>query len=140
RGFNSACMDYSPVPEVAIGALESGAKGCHGLPGKSGAKRRVFGRLVGVARRRGLVVETLELDGGDFLEHVHELVDCRGLRATEVHRAGDAGAGKLVDALDAVVDVEEAAGLRAVAPDGNLVDAAELGRNDLFAQRLDDVL
>ena len=58
------------------------------------------------------------------------------LVAAEVERLDDVAVGDQPDrALDAVVDVHEAAGLLAVAPDLDLVLAGQLGGDDLAADR-----
>ena len=76
---------------------------------------------------------TLDGDTGDLRHDVHELVDAHELTAAEVDRVLDAAVQDRLGAVDAVVDVHEAAGLLPVAPDLDLVVAAHLGLGNLAA-------
>ena len=63
-----------------------------------------------------------------------ELVDREHPVLAEIERLAVVGAHQAVDALDAVVDVAERAGLLAVSPDLDLGVAGQLGDGDLAAQ------
>ena len=83
------------------------------------------------------VVVPLEFDAADFLRDGHQFVDRDHLIGAEIDGRGDqlVAVHDLVDAEDAVVDEHEAAGLAAVAPDGDLAAAAVLGLDDLATDR-----
>ena len=81
------------------------------------------------------VVGALEFDAADVLGQGDQVVDGDQLAGAQVDRGGDEllGVHDLVDAVEAVVDIHEAAGLVAVAPDDDPVAAFGLGFNDLAA-------
>jgi hypothetical protein len=95
--------------------------------------------VVGVAAidplRRVQLVGPLQLDPGDLLHDVHQLVDGHQLAAPDVDRLHVVAVGQHLGALQAVVDVHERTGLLAVAPDLDLVLPAQLRRDDLPAGR-----
>src|SRR6185312_10331446 len=80
--------------------------------------------------RRREVVVALELDAGDALDYVDEVIDRHELRRAEVDRIAEVALHDPEHSADRVVDVREAARLHAVAPDLDRVRAVELRRDD----------
>ncbi len=79
------------------------------------------------------VVGAFELDAGDFLDDVDELVDGDQFVAADVDRFDDVAPEEVLGALEAIGDIHEGAGLVAVAPDFDFVFAGEFGLDDLAA-------
>src|SRR5262249_56285271 len=75
----------------------------------------------------------LELHAGDALDDVDEVVDGDELIAADVDRIAHVAGRQPQRAVQAVVDVGEAAGLLAVAPDLDRVVAGEGGGGHLAA-------
>ena len=66
---------------------------------------------------------TLELDSGDALDDIDELIDGDQLVATEIDRLAEITVHNSLSAFEAIVDVHEAPRLIPVAPNFNLVPA-----------------
>src|ERR1700722_10620189 len=79
------------------------------------------------------VVTALELDAGDALDDVHQLVDGNEFAAAEVDGFKNVAGQDGLSAFQTIINIHEAAGLVAVSPDFNFVFAGELGRNDFAA-------
>ena len=97
------------------------------------ADQRVVAVAAADALGRGEVVVPRQRDAGDPLDDVDEFVDRDQLLGADVERLPDVAGGEPQRAVHAVVDVGEAARLLAVAPDLDLVVAAQDRRGDLAA-------
>ena len=75
----------------------------------------------------------LQLDARDILDHVHQAVDRDEFVRAQVDRLLDLAVHDLENAFHAIVDVHEAAGLLAVAPDFDFVGTGFHGVNHLAA-------
>src|SRR5262249_43673465 len=96
-------------------------------------------RVVAVASVHALgsaqIVVSFKPDAGKALRQVHQLIDGDGLARTEVDGFQDFRLQDQPDALDAVVDEHEAAGLIARSPDLDLMSARKLCFNHFAADR-----
>ena len=123
------------VVDPSVGLLHAVAEPGRGFPTEHFLDERVVG-VAAVHALRGLqVVGALELDAGDVLDDVDELVDGDELAAADVDGFDEIAVGEHLRALEAVVDVHERTGLVAVAPDLDVVRPGELGGDDLAAGR-----
>ena len=107
---------YSPIDPV-VGLLHAVTQANAGGPTQVLNDLGVVAVAAIHAFGSGEVVIVLELDAGDVFDHVVETFDRGQLVGTEIDRLEDVAVGDGEDSLDAVVDVHEAAGLLAVAPD-----------------------
>src|SRR5688572_11872539 len=124
------------VLDPAVGDFKAVAQLRVRLPAEDLVDQRVVAVAAVDALGRVEVVAAFELDAADVLGDVDELVDRDAFGAAEVDRVVPGLAlGDYVDALEAVGDVHERAGLLAVAPDLDLVLAGHLGLDDLAADR-----
>ncbi len=105
--------------DPGIGLGEASLEGRVRLPAEGFLNEGVVAVAPGHAARGGQVIVTFELDAADRFGQADEVVDRDQLARTEVDRRGDqlVAVHNLVDAEDAVIDIHEAAGLFAVAPE-----------------------
>src|SRR5688572_11860652 len=123
------------VVDPAVGPLHPVPQAYRRLPAQLPLDHGVV-RIPAVdALGRPEVVRPLQLDAGDLLDDAHQLVHGDQLARAEVDRLQDLAARDGQRPMDAVVDVHERAGLRAVAPDLDGRLAAVLGLDDLAADR-----
>ena len=123
------------VVDPAIGLLHAVAKRDARRPAETLHDQRVVAVAAVDALRGGQVVSALQFDAGNVFDDVHQLVDRDRLVAAEIERLDDVAGHDHLGALEAVVDVHEAARLLAGAPDLDLVTARQLGLDDLAADR-----
>src|SRR6266536_6631537 len=102
-----------------------------GLPAEHPADAGVVGVATAHALRSSAVAQREVGLAGDLDDRLRQLVDGDQLACPDVERLPVVRPHQAVDALDAVVDVAERAGLPAVPPDLDLV--AGLGQGDLAA-------
>src|SRR4051812_41669898 len=119
------------VVDPGVGRLETGVQGDRRLPAVDLAEHRVVAVATAYALRSRQVVGLLDRDAGNFLDDRDHLVDGDQLGGAEVDRLDVRAGEDLLGATYAVVDVHEAAGLLAVAPDVDRVIAAQLRLGDL---------
>src|SRR4051812_24968147 len=77
----------------------------------------------------------MQFDSSDIFHDIHKLVDRDHLAGTEIDGVRNIGRHDPLDAIDAVIDVHEAAGLIAVAPDIDLMLAGGFGVDHFAADR-----
>src|SRR3974390_702430 len=87
------------------------------------------------ALRRAEIVMAFELDAGNLFSNVDELVDGNRLARTKVDGVENIRLHNQVDPFQAIVDVHEAAGLLATAPNLDVVFPLDLRLNHLAADR-----
>src|SRR5262249_36633593 len=87
------------------------------------------------ALRRIELVAALELEAGDILHHSHHLVDGDKLVAAQIERLAAIALQDAQGAFRAIVDVDEASRLLAVAPDVDGVIAGDFRLRHLAADR-----
>ena len=121
------------VEDPSVGFFQSGAKGDGGFPAEFLFYQGVVAAAAADSFGGVELVGALEFNTGDVFDQVDELVDGNHFGAAEVDRLDDPAFHDGLGAVEAVVDVLEAAGLKAVAPDLDLFGAAELGGDDFAA-------
>src|ERR1043166_6138807 len=121
------------VLDPTVGLVQSIAEPDAGGPTKIFLDKRVVA-VATVHALGGLeIVMALELDPGDLLPDVHQLIDRNQFVAAEVDWFENLAPKDLLSAVQTVVDVHEAACLMTVAPDLDLVFARDLGLDDFSA-------
>src|SRR5688572_29861233 len=121
------------IIDPGVRALHAVAQARAGLPVEVAADERVVA-IAAVDAPGGVeLVATLKPNAGDLFDHVDQAVDRHQLVGSEVDGLLDRAVQDAVDAMKAIVDIHEAAGLLAVAPDLNFVIAGELGLDHLAA-------
>ena len=105
------------------------------LPAQHRLDEGVVAVTAGDSTRGVELVLARQLHAADLLGQRDQVVDLDQFAGAQVNRRRDQllAVHDHVDALDAVVDIHEAAGLRAVAPDLDLAAAAVLGGDHLTA-------
>jgi len=119
--------------DPSVGFLEAFAQADGGFPAELLLDERVVAAAAADAFGGIQLVRALEFDAGDVFDHVDQLVDGHHLGAAEVDGLDDAAFHDGLGAVEAVVDVLEAAGLESVAPDLDAVVATHLRGNDFAA-------
>ena len=107
------------------------------LPLENFLDKRVVGIAPGHALRRSEIVMALHVHAGDFFNLGQQFVDGNQFAGTEVDRRGDqiVAVHDLVNSLHTVVNIHEAAGPMAVAPDSDVLPAGVHRLDDFAAQR-----
>ncbi len=121
-------LGYDP----AIGALQPDFKRDLGLPAQNVAQACVIAVATAYALGLARVVAFADALAGDGGDEVYQLVDGHQAVAAQIERMRVIGEHKTVDALHAIIDVEERAGLVAIAPDFDFV--AVVCQRDFAAQ------
>src|SRR5258708_21963787 len=121
------------VVDPAVGFLKSGAERSVGFPVKQLLNSRVVGVASVYALWRAQVIFALQLDARNFFHDVHQLVHGHGFAGAKIDRIENPGVHDEIDSLHAIVNVHEAPGLFATAPDFDFVFAAELRFDDFSA-------
>ena len=120
-----------------VGFRQALVQGCGRLPVENFLDEGVVGVAAGHALRRVQVVFAVHLHAGDLFDLGQQFVDGNQFAGAEVDRRGDqvVAVHDLVNALHAVVNIHEAAGLLAVAPDRDVLLAGVHRLDDLAAER-----
>ena len=79
------------------------------------------------------IVVPLQLHAGDVFHDIDELIDAHHFAAADVDRLHEVAVREHLGAVQAVIDIHEAAGLGACAPDLDFVFSAEFGGDDFAA-------
>ena len=118
RSAQNALLDL--ISDPVVGDREAFLQGDAGRPAQFSLDQGVVAVATSHALWGTEVVLAVQLDAGEPLGQIDQLVDGHQFVAAEIQGFGDVRLCDTDRALDAVVDVHEAAGLFAVAPDLDL--------------------